>query len=122
MSSLSCSVVYALLGAALALHASPVFYFVICPIASLAAMSPVTINGMGERTAALVLLLALVGVSRDHAVALGLAWTALAALASLVGGLVLVLAGGSYGAESPDVGRQEGPVSSRMNMGGQGNA
>lgn len=94
-------VVYVLLGTALGLRVSPAFYFVLCPIASLAAMSPVTINGMGERTAALVLLMALEGVSRDRALALGLGWTALAALTSLIGGLVLMLAGGSYRSENP---------------------
>lgn len=98
--ALAC-VVYMLLGGALGLELSPAFYFVLCPIASLAAMSPVTLNGMGERTAALVLLMGLEGVGRDRAVALGLAWTALAALSSLIGGLALMCAGGSYRSETP---------------------
>ena len=60
-------------------------------------MSPITINGLGERTAALVLLLALEGVARERAVALGLAWTALTAVAALIGGLILMCAGSSEG-------------------------
>jgi hypothetical protein len=83
--------IYLLLGRAIGLPAPPQFYFIAAPIASLAALSPVTINGLGERMAALVVLFAAVGMQRGQAVVFGLEWTALAMLAALFGGAVLLV-------------------------------
>lgn len=83
--------IYLLLGKAIGLPAAPQFYFIAAPIASLAALSPVTINGLGERLAALSVLFAMVGMRRDQAVVFGLEWTALAMLSALVGGAVLLV-------------------------------
>ena len=89
---LSVCLIYILLGRALELPVDPRFYFLLCPIVSVAAMSPITINGLGERVAALVYLFGLVHVGAIQATVFGLAWTALVTLASLVGGLVLFCA------------------------------
>jgi len=83
--------IYLLLGRAIGLPAPPQFYFIAAPIASLAALSPVTINGLGERMAALVVLFAAVGMEHSQAVVFGLEWTALAMLSALFGGAVLLL-------------------------------
>ncbi|HEU4752450.1 MAG TPA: lysylphosphatidylglycerol synthase transmembrane domain-containing protein [Armatimonadota bacterium] len=88
---------YLVLGSALRLPVEPLFYLYLCPIVSVAALSPITLNGLGERVAALVLLLGLVGVGADQAVALGLAWTGMVAAASLCGGVVLLCWGEQVG-------------------------
>ena len=85
--------VHVLLGQALGLPIAPVFYFVLCPLAAVASMSPVTLGGLGERAAAPVLLLTSLGVREDLAVAYGLANSALMTLAALCGGGVLLVAG-----------------------------
>lgn len=96
--------IYLLLGMAISLPAAPQFYFIAAPIASLAALSPVTINGLGERLAALVVLFTAVGMGRDQAVVFGLEWTALAMLSALFGGSVLLV--------SDRLGAGEGPSES----------
>jgi glycosyltransferase 2 family protein len=80
--------VYWMLGRALGIPVGPTFYFLLSPVVSIAELSPVTLNGVGERTVALVALFHLIGVASELAVGLGLAWTAMALLASLGGGAV----------------------------------
>lgn len=87
----SVGLIYVFLGRALGLDLPTSFYFLLSPLVSLAAMSPITINGLGERTAALVLLFQLQHVGADRAVAFGLAWTGMSTLAALFGGLVLLV-------------------------------
>jgi glycosyltransferase 2 family protein len=82
-------VIYMLLGRSLAIPIPKEAYFLICPLASVAGLSPLTVNGLGERTAALVLLMGTMGGHRDQAIALSIAWTALVTLASLFGAAVL---------------------------------
>ncbi len=81
-----------LLGTALRVPVRPEFYLVLSPVVSVAAMSPMTISGLGERVAALVLLFGLAGVAREQSLAFGLAWTGMATLAALFGGAVLFFA------------------------------
>jgi glycosyltransferase 2 family protein len=81
-----------LLGTALRVPVGPEFYLVLGPVVSVAAMSPMTIGGLGERVAALVLLFGLAGVDSEQGLAFGLAWTGMAALAALFGGAVLFFA------------------------------
>jgi glycosyltransferase 2 family protein len=80
--------VYWMLGRALGVPVGPMFYFLLSPVVSIAELSPVTPNGVGERTVALVALFQLIGVGAEWAVGLGLAWTAMGLLASLGGGAV----------------------------------
>lgn len=90
-------VIYFCFGQAIDLKVAPGAYFLVCPIASVAAMSPITFSGLGERVAALVILFQFAGVGSDRAVAIGLEWTAMATIASLIGGLVLFVADRSGG-------------------------
>lgn len=78
------------IGLALGLELPPLFYFILCPLVSVAALSPITIQGLGERSVALVMLFSLAGVSGAQAVAYGLTWTALMLVTALVGGLVFI--------------------------------
>jgi uncharacterized membrane protein YbhN (UPF0104 family) len=86
--------IYVLLARALGLELPVGFCFLACPIVSLAALSPITLNGLGERAVALTLLFSLVHVGADQAVAFGLTWTAMTTAAALLGGLVLLLSSG----------------------------
>ena len=66
------------------------FYFLLCPLVSIAAMAPVSINGLGVREATLVALFPMVGVGADRALAFGLAWSGMVTLADLFGGIALL--------------------------------
>jgi uncharacterized membrane protein YbhN (UPF0104 family) len=90
-----------LLGIALRVPIQPEFYLVLSPIVSVAAMSPMTISGLGERVAALVLLFGLAGVAKEQSLAFGLAWTGVATLAALFGGAVLFSADRVAGGTGP---------------------
>jgi glycosyltransferase 2 family protein len=83
-------VIYILIGQALGLEIDFRFYFLLCPLASIAAMAPVSINGLGVREATLAALFPLIGIGAARAVAFGLAWTATVTLADLFGGIVLL--------------------------------
>jgi glycosyltransferase 2 family protein len=83
-------VIYILIGQALGLGIDFRFYFLLCPLASIAAMAPVSINGLGVREATLAALFPLIGIGAARAVAFGLAWTATVTLADLFGGIVLL--------------------------------
>lgn len=61
------------------------------PLVALAASLPFTIGGFGLREAAYAALLPYGGVSPDDAIALGLLWWAVAAIAGLLGGVVYAL-------------------------------
>jgi glycosyltransferase 2 family protein len=84
-----CCALYMLLGRALSIGVAPEVYFLFCPIVSVAALSPLTIGALGERTAVLVVLMGLVGVDKHQAIALTLAWTGVNMLAALAGAVVL---------------------------------
>lgn len=102
-------VIYIFLGEALGLRVHPVFYFFLCPVVSLAAMSPITINGLGVREAALVVLFPMVHVGGDRAVAFGLEWTGMVTLAALFGGAVLMLAAEAGGEPAGEKEGEEEP-------------
>ena len=80
------------IGQAMGLPVPPTFYFVLCPVVSVAAMSPMTLNGLGERFAALVILFSLAHIGRSEAIAFGAAWAAMVTVSALIGGLVLLTA------------------------------
>lgn len=66
-------------------------YLVFIPAISLIGMNPVSINGMGWREAAYVILFKSVGVREDQAIALAIIWLTVLVVTSLPGGLVYIM-------------------------------
>ena len=105
-----------LLGEALGLPAPPLAYAVVIPLVTLLTMLPISVNGVGVREGFLVLLLAPVGVPEAGAIALGLLWLSVLAVASLIGGVVYIL--GRFSRKDWEENR--GPVSSHSHQGRTG--
>lgn len=71
---------------------APLGLFVLCvPIANVFASLPVTLNGLGVRETAYLMLFGTVGMAHADAIALGLLWFAVAALGNLTGVVAFVL-------------------------------
>jgi uncharacterized protein (TIRG00374 family) len=68
-------------------------YLVFIPAISLITMNPISVNGMGWREAAYIILFMSAGASRDQATILSLLWLAIVVVTSLPGGLVYFLEG-----------------------------
>ena len=64
--------------------------FVLCPVLFLVTIIPVSLNGIGLREATFVVVLAGVGVTREDAFALGLAFFAVGVLVASFGGIALL--------------------------------
>ncbi len=74
----------------LGLH-TPLTVFLLCvPIANVAASLPVTLNGLGVREAAYLVLFGYAGIARPEAIALGLLWFSATTLAGLTGLIAFV--------------------------------
>jgi uncharacterized membrane protein YbhN (UPF0104 family) len=70
----------------------PLAVFLLCvPIANVAAGLPITLNGLGIRETAYLVLFGMAGMARDDAIALGLLWFAATMLGSLTGAIAFVL-------------------------------
>jgi len=81
-------VIVIIVGQALQLSVPSTFYWILVPMVTLLTLLPISLNGMGVREGATALLLAPFGVAQGAALGLALAWFAVHALASLLGGLV----------------------------------
>ncbi|MGH7935196.1 MAG: lysylphosphatidylglycerol synthase transmembrane domain-containing protein [Candidatus Binataceae bacterium] len=79
-----------LLALGLGLHISPVLFMACVPIANVFASLPITLNGLGVRETAYILLFGMAGVSRGSAIALGLLWFASTMIAGLTGVVAFV--------------------------------
>jgi uncharacterized membrane protein YbhN (UPF0104 family) len=80
-----------LVGESLGLHLSMISYFACVPVVWLATSIPVSIAGLGVREASFVLLFGSLGVTREHAAAIGVLNSAMALLTGLAGGLAMLL-------------------------------
>jgi glycosyltransferase 2 family protein len=70
----------------------PLAVFLLCvPIANVAAGLPVTLNGLGVRETAYLVLLGMAGMAHDDAIALGLLWFAATMLGGLTGAVAFAL-------------------------------
>jgi hypothetical protein len=70
----------------------PLAVFLLCvPIANVAAGFPVTLNGLGVRETAYLILFGMAGMARDDAIALGLLWFAATMLGGLTGAVAFAL-------------------------------
>ena len=87
--------IYLLLGVALSLPLDVGLYYVVGPLASLAAMIPFSLNGIGERAAATVFLFTMAGVPEERAVAFAMSWVALSTISAMIGGLILLVGRGA---------------------------
>ena len=79
---------YTILGRSLGISVAPLEFFFIVPAVQLVTMVPVTINGLGLREGAFVILLASLGVPRESAVVLSLLWLAGVLLYGVLGGVI----------------------------------
>jgi uncharacterized membrane protein YbhN (UPF0104 family) len=71
---------------------APLTLFVLCvPIANVFASLPVTLNGLGVRETAYLMLFGMAGMAKADAIALGLLWFAATALGNLTGVIAFVL-------------------------------
>jgi uncharacterized membrane protein YbhN (UPF0104 family) len=71
---------------------APLPLFLLCvPIANVAAGFPVTLNGLGVRETAYLVLFGMAGINRDDAIALGLLWFAATMLGGLTGAIAFAV-------------------------------
>ena len=71
---------------------APLTLFLLCvPIANVVASLPLTLNGLGLRESAYLVLLGMGGVARDDAIALGLLWFGATMLVGLTGAIAFVM-------------------------------
>jgi hypothetical protein len=71
---------------------APLTLFVLCvPIANVFASLPVTLNGLGVRETAYLMLFGMAGMAKADAIALGLLWFAATVLGNLTGVVAFVL-------------------------------
>jgi len=79
-----------LVAAGLGLDA-PLSLFVLCvPIANVVASLPLTLNGLGIRESAYLVLFGMAGIGKDDAIALGLLWFAVMIVSGLTGSIAFV--------------------------------
>ena len=69
----------------------PLSLFILCvPIANVFASLPLTLNGLGIRESAYLLLFGMAGVRKEDAIALGLLWFAVTLVGGLTGAIAFV--------------------------------
>ena len=79
-----------ILAAGLGLTA-PLALFILCvPIANVFASLPLTLNGLGIRETAYLVLFGMAGMRKEDAIALGLLWFAATMVGGLTGGIAFV--------------------------------
>ena len=79
-----------ILAAGLGLTA-PLSLFILCvPIANVFASLPLTLNGLGIRESAYLLLFGMAGMRKEDAIALGLLWFAVTMAGGLTGAIAFV--------------------------------
>jgi uncharacterized membrane protein YbhN (UPF0104 family) len=70
---------------------APLSLFLLCvPIANVVASLPLTLNGLGIRESAYLVLFGMAGMGKDDAIALGLLWFAATVISGLTGGIAFV--------------------------------
>ncbi len=70
---------------------APLTLFILCvPIANVFASLPLTLNGLGLRESAYLVLFGMAGMGRDDAIALGLLWFAVMVVSGLTGSIAFV--------------------------------
>ena len=67
------------------------YYFILLPIVWLVAMIPISINGLGLREGAFVVLFVSIGMSKEAAIAISVLFLAQAMLQGLIGGVLFLV-------------------------------
>ena len=80
-----------LLGVAIGSPISLSYYFILLPIVWLVAMIPISINGLGLREGAFVVLFVSIGMSKEAAIAISVLFLAQAMLQGLIGGVLFLI-------------------------------
>jgi uncharacterized protein (TIRG00374 family) len=83
--------VHVLVARALGLHVELAYFFLFVPLLAVIVSLPISLNGIGVREGAGILLFGLVGVDRAHAFSLQFTTYLVAVAVSLLGGLVFVV-------------------------------
>jgi uncharacterized protein (TIRG00374 family) len=86
-----------LLGRAMALPVAFGAFFLILPVATVVAMLPISISGLGVREGAMVYLLGRLGIPSAEAIGLSLGWFGVFMLISAPGGIVFLAGGAGAG-------------------------
>ena len=85
---------YYVLGSGLGIDVPLGYYFLFIPLTTAISMLPISLSGLGIREGAFVYLFAMVGATKEQAIALSLLWFATCALVSMIGGVEYVRMGG----------------------------
>lgn len=80
------------LGAALGIDLPPAAYCAVVPLVALATTLPISLNGVGVREGAMVLLLREYGIATEVSTTLALVWFTVQVAAGLIGGVVYAVA------------------------------
>jgi uncharacterized membrane protein YbhN (UPF0104 family) len=77
--------------------AVPLSLFILCvPIANVFASLPLTLNGLGIRESAYLVLFGMAGMRKEDAIALGLLWFAATMIGGLTGAIAFVMTPQGY--------------------------
>lgn len=77
------------------------YFFLFIPLATIVAMLPISLAGLGIREGAFVFLFAKAGASTEQALTLSLMWFATMTMVSLIGGVAYLRAGGRKNTGGP---------------------
>lgn len=80
-----------LLGVAIGCPIGLAYYFILLPIVWLIAMIPISINGLGLREGAFVVLFVSIGMTQETAIAISVLFLAQAMLQGLIGGVLFLI-------------------------------
>lgn len=80
-----------LLGVAIGCSIDLSYYFILLPIVWLVAMIPISINGLGLREGAFVVLFVSIGMTQETAIAISVLFLAQAMLQGLIGGVLFLI-------------------------------
>ncbi len=93
---------YYLLGRGIGMNVPAGYYFLFIPLATAAAMIPVSLSGLGIREGAFVFLFEKAGATQEQALSLSLLFFVITVLSSVLGGIEYVRVGGRKEMGLPD--------------------
>lgn len=85
---------FAIIGYGLGIQVSVWYYFLFVPVATVVAMVPLSLSGLGLREGALVFLFSYAGADKEQVIVMSLMWFAGLAFVSIIGGVEYLRLGG----------------------------